>query len=291
MKPAPFVLERPDTLGAALALRANDDIDSVALAGGQSLLPLMNLRLTTPELVIDLNRVRELDHVGFDDGRLIVGAMTRQSKVEQAAEVRDRLPALARTVALIGHRTIRNRGTIGGSLCHADPAAELPALALALDAELVATSGRGSRVVSAYDFNQGYLTTDLDSTELLTEVRWPLPGRRSVFASSQFLRRAGDFALAGALVLLDRGPSGEIEKARVVAYGGISRPTRLGEVEEALQSSPGQIDPSGLAELCGSLVAPASDLHGAADYKRRLFEVTCRRALTEAVEQFGGGGR
>src|SRR5690606_33865263 len=132
---------------AALDLRSDDSTYAVPLAGGQSLMPLLNLRLSAPELVVDLNRVRELDHLRVDGSRLVVGSMRRQAAVEDDPEVRKRLPALTEMIGLIGHRTIRNRGTIGGSICHADPSAELPALAMALSAEMVATSATGSRVI------------------------------------------------------------------------------------------------------------------------------------------------
>ena len=289
MKPARFVLEQPDTVDGALQLRADESVYSVALAGGQSLMPLLNLRLSTPDLVIDLNRVGELSHLRFEDSHLVMGSMTRQAAVEDHPGVRERFPQLANVVSLIGHRTIRNRGTVGGSLCHADPSAELPALALAADAELVAASTSGSRVISAADFNQGYLSTDLDPTELLTEIRWPLPGGHSIVGSSQFLRRSGDFALAAILVLLDVGLSGDVEKARVVAYGSISRPTRLEAVERALLEDSGKASPAELASLCESLVEPSADMHGSADYKRRLFNVMCRRALEQAVDKLRGG--
>lgn len=291
MKPAPFVLEQPDTLAAALDLRSDDSAYAVPLAGGQSLMPLLNLRLSAPELVVDLNRVEELDHLRFDGSHLVVGSMRRQAAVEDDPEVRKRLPALTEMIGLIGHRTIRNRGTIGGSICHADPSAELPALAMALSAEMVATSVTGSRFIPAADFNHGYLSTDLDATELLTEIRWPLPSQRSVFGSAQFVRRSGDFALAAVAVVIDVGRGGDVEDVRVVAYGSLSRPTRLEPVEQAIRDDPGRASISELGELCGALVRPGADMHGSAAYKRRLFEVMGRRALDQALASYEGGSR
>lgn len=291
MKPPAFVLERPATLDEALRLRADDSTYAVLLAGGQSLMPLLNLRLSAPDLVVDLNRIEELDHLRVEGSRLVVGAMTRQATVEDDPTVRERLPALQHMVGLIGHRSIRNRGTVGGSLCHADPSAELPALAMALGAEMVATSTNGSRTIAAADFNLGYLSTDLEPSEMLTEIHWPLPAYRSVLGNAQFVRRSGDFALAAVLVTMDVAASGAVEQARVVAYGSLSRPTRLEPIEEALRAAPASVDSGELGELCGSLLEPGSDMHGSTDYKRRLFTVMCRRALDQALADFHGGSR
>lgn len=289
MKPSAFVLEQPATLEEALRLRADDSTYAVLLAGGQSLMPLLNLRLSAPDLVVDLNRIAELDHLRVEGSRLVVGAMTRQARVEDDPTVRERLPALRRMVGLIGHRSIRNRGTIGGSLCHADPSAELPALAMALGAEMVAASTDGTRRIAAADFNLGYLSTDLEPSEMLIEIHWPLPVHRSVLGSAQFVRRSGDFALAAVLVTIDVDASGAIEQARVVAYGSLPRPTRLEPIEEALRADPSRVDTGELGEVCGSLLEPGSDMHGSTEYKRQLFTVMCRRALDQALADFHGG--
>jgi carbon-monoxide dehydrogenase medium subunit len=188
-------------------------------------------------------------------------------------------------VSMIGHRTIRNRGTVGGSLCHADPSAELPALALAADAEFLASSSAGTRVIPVADFNHGYLSTALDATEVLTEIRWALHSGRDVVGSAQFVRRSGDFAIAAVVVLLRLSAHGSVEKARVVAYGSLTRPMRLEAVEEALAEDPSSVSAREMAQVCRSLVQPSSDLHGGAEYKRQLFAVMCRRAIEDVVQQ------
>lgn len=289
MKPAPFELAQPDTLEQALQLRSDDSIFSVALAGGQSLMPLLNLRLSRPELVIDLNRLDELSQLRVDGDRLIVGAMTRHATLEDDPQVGARIPALSRMASLIGHRAIRHRGTIGGSLCHADPSAELSALATAMDAELVVRSVNGGRTIMESDFNLGYLSTALEPDELLTEIRWPLTPHRTAFGSAQFLRRSGDFAVAAVLALLECGPDGDVATARVVAYGSVPRPIRLTEVEQALVGDPRTADVSALAEIGAATLEFGADIHGSADYKRQLFTVMGRRALTQAIKDWERG--
>src|SRR4051794_34571709 len=175
LKPPPFEYLAPTTLDEAVALRAEHADDCVLLAGGQSLMPLLNLRLARPAAVIDLGRVAELAGIRELDGGLAIGAMTRQRTAELSTLVGERCPLLVQALRYVAHVTIRNRGTIGGSLAHADGAAELPAVALALGAELVARSTRGERAIAARDFFQGFFTTSLEPDELLTEVRFPAP--------------------------------------------------------------------------------------------------------------------
>jgi CO/xanthine dehydrogenase FAD-binding subunit len=284
MKPSPFELMRPTSLGEALEFRANDQRHTVVLAGGQSLMPLMNLRLSMPEVVVDINGVSELDRLELTDSEVRVGAICRQHTVESSAQVRRALPILPALVRRIGHRTIRNRGTVCGSLAHADPAAELPALATAVDAGLVARSLRGVRAIPAADFFNGYLSTALEADEILIESRWPRRFACAVFGHADFTRRAGDFALAAVLVvaLPGSGPAG-VSDVRVVAYGSVPRPIRLREVEGILTDGPWD---DALVEFASRAlrdgVMPTGDIHGSVDYKRHLFGVMCTRAIHRA---------
>jgi CO/xanthine dehydrogenase FAD-binding subunit len=281
MKPPAFEYFAPSSLDEALALRAEHGSDSAVLAGGQSLMPLLNLRLTFPTVVIDLGRVEELAGIRPANGGIAVGAMTRQRQAERSDMIRERSPLVIQAVRQIGHPTIRNRGTIGGSLAHADPAAELPAAALALGAELVARSTRGERTIPAHDFFQGFLTTALEPHELLVEVRFPEARGGSSF--QEVTRRHGDFALVGvaAIVMLD----GEtIRDARLALMGVGPKPVRASEAEAMLMGA----RPSGAlfaeaAEKAAARLEPSSDLHATADYRRRVAAVLARRALAEAT--------
>ncbi len=281
MKPPAFRYVAPATLDEAVALRAEHGSDSAMLAGGQSLIPLLNLRLAFPAVVIDLGRVTELVGIRSADGGLAVGAMTRQRNVERSDLARERAPMVGQAVRLIGHPAIRNRGTIGGSLAHADPAAELPAAALALGAELVARGPRGERVIPADAFFRSYLTTALEPDELLVEVRLPAVNGRSSF--QEVTRRHGDFALVGAvaLVVLD---GGRIRDARLVLMGVGPTPVRAAAAETVLTGA----EPSEalFAEAAREAVAglePTSDIHATAAYRRRVAAVLARRALMEAA--------
>ena len=281
MKPPAFRYVAPSTLDEAVALRGEYGSDSAVLAGGQSLIPLLNLRLAFPAVVIDLGRVTELAGIRPADGGLAVGAMTRQREVERSDLARDRAPIVGQAVRQIGHPAITNRGTIGGSLAHADPAAELPAAALALGAELVARGPHGERAIRAEDFFRSYLTTALEPDELLVEVRLPAMSGRSSF--HEVARRHGDFALVGAaaIVAVD---GGRIRDARLVLMGVGPTPVRARTAEALLMN----VEPSEavFAEAAREGVAglePTSDIHATGDYRRRVAAVLARRALVEAA--------
>jgi carbon-monoxide dehydrogenase medium subunit len=281
MKPPAFQYVAPSTLDEALALRAEHGFDSALLAGGQSLIPLLNLRIAFPAVVIDLGRVKELTGIRSADGGLAIGAMTRQCQAECSDLVRERAPLVVQALHQIGHGAIRNRGTIGGSLAHADPAAELPAAALALAAELVVRSTRGERTIPADDFFRSYLTTALEPDELLVEVRLPAVNGGSSF--QEVARRHGDFALVGAaaVVALDVGA---IRDVRLVLMGVGPKPVRAAWAEAMLRNV--QPSEAAFAEAAQAAVAglePTSDIHATADYRRRVAGVLARRALVEAA--------
>jgi len=281
MKPPAFEYFAPSSLDQALALRAQYGSESAVLAGGQSLIPLLNLRLTFPSVVIDLGRVAELAGIRSADGGLSIGAMTRQREAEHSDLVQRRSPLLVKALRQIGHPTIRNRGTIGGSLAHADPAAELPAVAAALGAELVARSTRGERTIPVGNFFDGFLTTSLQPDELLVEVRLPAVKGGSSF--KEVARRHGDFALVGvaAVVALNQGT---IEDARLAFLGAGPTPVRATEAEATLRGArPHEAAFAEAAEKAAVRLEPSSDIHATADYRRRVAAVLARRALLEAT--------
>jgi CO/xanthine dehydrogenase FAD-binding subunit len=243
VKPAPFEYAAPASVDEALGLLGDD---ARVLAGGQSLVPLLNFRLARPERLVDINGLSELAYLRASDGRLRIGALTRQAALERSPLVAERWPLLAQAIRLVGHPQIRNRGTVGGSIAHADPAAELPVAFSALDARLHAASGRGTRTIAAGDFFLGPLTTALEPDELLTEIEVPpLPdGARTAFV--EHARTHGDFAIAGAAVVVAPGAD-----ARIALLGAGPAPLRAGDAERALREG---ADAREAARLAAALV-------------------------------------
>lgn len=286
MKPAPFELHIPSTVSEAVGLLASHADEAKVLAGGQSLVPLLALRLTRFEHLVDLNRIEALQGIDREDGWLSIGAMTRQAAVENDPEVAATVPLLHRALPLIGHFQIRNRGTVGGSIVHADPASELPAVALALDAELVATSAAGSRVIAARHFFMGMWTTALAEDELLTAVRLPVWGGRCGFAVEEFARRHGDFAIAGVACGVQVDDKGDIARAAIALFGMGRAPVRAEAAEAALVGEAATAtDVQAAAAVAVEATAPADDIHGTADYRRRVARHLTARALTNAIEE------
>ncbi|MCP3983098.1 MAG: xanthine dehydrogenase family protein subunit M [bacterium] len=291
MKPARFEYAAPDTLGEAVSLlerHADDDVK--ILAGGQSLVPLLNMRMARPELLVDLNRIAELQYIREDGEWLAIGAMTRKRAVEESDLVRRRQPALLAATQLVGHPQIRNRGTVGGSMAHADPAAEYPALALVLGAELRVVGPGGERSITADEFFKGYLMTAMEPVEVLTEVRVPVLAPGTGWSFMEVARRHGDFALGGATATVRLDASGSFSEVRIVLFGVSGSAVRLGGVEERLV---GQRPGDALFREAGaaaseSLEEPLSDVHASAEYRRNLAGVLTIRALGEAVTRAGG---
>ena len=290
MKPAPFSYHAPTTVGEAVSLLGDLGDEARVLAGGQSLIPLMNFRLAQPAHLVDVNPVSELDYVRNDDGWLSVGARTRLSAAEASREVAERAPLLLEALHMVAHPPIRHRGTVGGSMAHADPAAELPVVALAMDGEMVVGSSRGTRAVAAADFFKGPFSTDLDAGELLTECRfqtWPGEGTGSAFL--EFTRTHGNFAVVGAAALVHL--EGErIDRAAVALCGVGGRPVRAALAEQGLL---GQVPTTELvaaaAESAAAGLEPASDVHGSGDFRRKLARVYVGRALALAIARARGG--
>ncbi len=288
MKPAPFRYFAPQTLDEALSLLAEHGYDAKALAGGQSLVPAMNFRLAQPAVLVDLNRIPELAFVqAADDGGLRIGAMTRQRTLERDPLVEARAPLIHAAMPHIAHAQIRNRGTIGGSLAHADPAAELPAVALALDASFRLRSQRGERWVAASEFFVSLFTTALEPDELLVEVALPPPLPRTGWAIQEVARRHGDYALVGVATALTLDEAGRCRQARIALLSVGDGPV-LAKKAAALLA--GERPTPDLITTVAETVArdeidPASDIHASAAYRRHLAKVLTRRALTEAFER------
>lgn len=280
----PFEYAAPASVDEALALLARHGADAKVLAGGQSLVPLLNYRLARPRFVVDVNDL-PLDEIRVDAGRVRLGALVRHSTLAASAVVARECPLLTEAAALIGNVRVRSLGTVGGSLAHADPAAELPLAMVALDARFELRSARGSRTVEVRDFFSGYLTTVLRPDELLTSVDAPTT-RGAGTAVEEFSRRPGDFALVAvaAIVTIDR--QGRVENARV-AIGGIDGvPRRIPAVENALRGEPPATDRiARAAELARAEVTPQSDAFASGEYRTLLAGVLTKRALARAVSR------
>jgi carbon-monoxide dehydrogenase medium subunit len=282
MKPAPFTYHDPRSRDELMALLGSLD-DVKLLAGGQSLMPMLNLRLVAPSHVIDLNRIADLAAIRIDATHVEVGAMTRQAALKASDELAAVTPVIRQALAHVGHLQTRSRGTIGGSCCHLDPAAELPALCLLLDAQFSVLGTDGLRSVAAHDWFQGPLQADIGERELLQAIRWPRwpEGHGSGF--HEFARRRGDFAVAGAAALLDRAADGSVRRAAAVVFGVAERPVRLAGFEAAVVGK--RIDQTTLAlaaEEAAALEA-MEDAHVSAAYRARMGAMVVRRALGEAA--------
>jgi carbon-monoxide dehydrogenase medium subunit len=285
MKPAPFEYFDPRSIGEAVSLLKEHEDEAKILAGGQSLIPLLNMRVARPEVLVDVNKVAGLDYVREVDGGLAVGALTRHRTVERSALVQSRQPLLHAATRFIGHPQIRNRGTIGGSLVHADPAAEYPAVALVLGAEIRATGPEGERTIEAEDLFVTYLTTALEPTEMVTEVRLPALSARMGWSFMEVARRHGDFALAGVAVTVTLGSGGTCSEARIALFGVGPTPLRVREAEQMVV---GGKPSEKLFEQVGQKASeeiddPLSDIHASAEFRQHLAKVLTRRALAEAV--------
>jgi len=281
--------EAPTTVAEAVDLLAEHGDEASVLAGGQSLIPLLALRLARPAVLIDINGVDELAGVSATDGRVAIGAMTREYVAEESQTVADAVPLLAAALPLIGHEAIRSRGTIGGSLAHADPAAELPAVARALDAEFVVRGPSGERVIPAAQWFEGYLTTSRRPDELLVEVRFPTARGHTGVSFTEVARRHGDFAIVGLAASLVLS-GGVISEARL-AFAGVSEvPVRAAAAEELLageRPSAELFDEA--ARRATEDLDPPADLHGSSDYRKTVAAAVVRRGLRAAADNAARG--
>jgi CO/xanthine dehydrogenase FAD-binding subunit len=295
MKPAPFDYHAPGSVPEVLDLIAEQGDDARVLAGGQSLVPMLNMRLIRPRVLISLRRLRELDFVRRQNGTVVVGSMTRQATLEASPDVREVCPVVVDALHFVGHPTIRNRGTLGGSIAHADPAAELPAVLVALDGRVVLASRRGSRSVAAADFFKGLMATDARPDELITDIQFPAVGAaqdRRGHGFEEVSRRHGDFAVAGVAVAVALDASTRVTDARIALLGVEARPRRCTRAEQELVGQPWRGERlAELAELAAGGLDPLSDHHASGEFRVHLAKVLTRRALAAAYERASGSGR
>lgn len=285
MKPPRFDYHAPSSVEEALGLLTRYGGDAKVLAGGQSLVPLLNFRLAQPAALVDLNRIGALSYIREHDGEVRLGAMTRQRAVEFSPVVARRLPLLGEATALVAHLPIRTRGTIGGSLAHADPSAEYPAVLAALEGTVVARGPRGERVLTAPELFRSYLTTSLEPDEILTEVRLPAMAPGSGHAFEEFSRRQGDYAIVGIAAVVTR-QGDRCTAARLATAGVGPVPVRLRAAEEILERDGlGARAVEAAAARAAELVDPESDLHASAAYRRNLTRVLTARALGRAIRR------
>ena len=287
LKPAPFEYHAPDTAADAANLLAELGDGAKLLAGGQSLIPMLALRLAVFEHLVDIGRIAELSGIERRGGGLWVGAGTTEAAVETSAEVASAVPLLAKATPLIGHFQIRSRGTLGGSIAHADPAAEYPAVALALDADMEVVSPRGRRTIAASDFFDGLWSTTMEPDEILVGVSFPIWSGRSGFAVEEFARRHGDFAIAGAAIAVELDGDDRIERCAIGLFGLGSTPERATAAEAELAGRPVtdvELEAVGRLAMAGLQSVP-SDLHGSAEYRKRVGAAMVARAWTAATTE------
>ena len=288
MKPAPFKYYAPTTVQEGLALLAEHGYDAKVLAGGQSLIPTMNFRLAQPAVLVDLNNVPELFYINPDDqtGGLLIGAMTRESQVEHSPLVAERAPLITETMPHIAHEQIRHRGTFGGCMAHADPAAELPTIAVALKAKMKVRGQAGERWVPAEEFFISLFTTVLMPDELLMEVAIPPRPARTGWSFMEVARRHGDYALAGVAATVTLDSQNRCDEARLVYVSVGDRPENAVEATAVLQGQELTAEAvEAAAETAAAYVDPVKDIHASVAYRRHLVQILTRRALTKATER------
>ena len=283
MKPAKFEYHAPASVDEALAILGRYDGEARVLAGGQSLVPMMNFRLATPKAIIDLNRIAGLSYIEEDGEVVRIGSMTRQRRLEFDPQVAVKLPLLREALRWVGHLPTRSRGTIGGSIAHADPSAEIPMVLQALEGEVVARGPQGERRIPAQNLFHAALTTSLAPLEIITEVRFPAMPVQAASAVEEFARRKGDFAIAAVAVTLLR--DGErCTKARLATAGVGPTSIRLRDAEAVLeQKGLGEDAIAEAADKAKAQVDPVSDLNGSAEYRRHLTGVLASRAVLKAI--------
>ncbi|MFC5994673.1 FAD binding domain-containing protein [Pseudonocardia hispaniensis] len=284
MKPAPLDYVRATSVAHAVQVLADNDGDAKVLAGGQSLVPLLAMRLAQPTVLVDLGSLDELSYVRDEGSHLEIGAMTRTRTVETSQLVAEAVPLLPAALSHVGHVPIRNRGTVGGSTAHADPAAELPAVLRALDANIVVAGPSGSRTIGAADFFEGFLATALAPEEIITALRVPKSARGTRVAVQEFARRHGDFAIVAVFTAVELGANGEIADARIAVAGAGQVPVRASAAEALLSGQ--EASPTLLRAAAAEVAAatrPLDDIHATADYRKKITAVLARRCLEQAL--------
>jgi aerobic carbon-monoxide dehydrogenase medium subunit len=281
MKPTRFHYHAPTTTTEAVGLLAEHGDEAKVLAGGQSLVPMLSLRLASFGHLIDLNRIPGLSAIGRSNGHLRVGAMTRQAVAEHSADVASHAPLVARALPHIGHFQIRNRGTVGGSIAHADPASELPAVALALEATMEATGVSGTRRIAASDFFVSTWETSLADGEVLSAVEFPVWDGRCGWAIEEISRRHGDFALVGTTVGV-QVTNGAVSRAAIALFGVAGTPVRARAAEAALLAG---ADPAEAGRVAANELHPSDDIHASGSYRKQVAAVVVRRAIVKAMQE------
>ncbi len=290
MKPAPFEYRVPDSIEQALSLLKEHGDEAKLLAGGQSLVPAMNFRVVQPTVLIDLNRIKELDTIHEEGQVLRIGAMTRERNLEFDPLIAKRIPLMSEGILHVAHPQIRNRGTFGGSLANADPAAELPVLAIALDARLKARNANAERWINAQDFFVGMFTTALAPDEILVEIEIPFMPAHTGFSFMEVAPRAGDYALMGVAALVTLDQKGKCQQAKLVYLNAGDGPV---EAKEAANLLKGQAPDDKAIESAAAMASekeinPFGNIHASPDFQRHLARVLTQRALKQAIERAGG---
>jgi len=290
MKPSAFEYHNPQSVEEAVELLDRYGDEAKIIAGGQSLVPMMNFRLARPEILIDINGIKELEYIKSEGDELVIGALTRERDIEKSPLVMEQFPFLAQAISYIGHSAIRNRGTIGGSLVHADPSAELPTALCALNGKLKVVGPSGEKILEPEEFFLTYLTTSLEPSDLLTEVRIPALPEKTGWSFSELSRRSGDFAIVAVGILLFSEAPGVCREARIAMGGVAATPMRAQEAEALLAGQ----------ELSEDLIAKAAlqaaeetdtepDYHASAEYRMDMARVFVKRGLQEAWNMLNGG--
>lgn len=284
MKPAPFTYHAPTSLSDAVALLTQHGDDAKVMAGGQSLVPLLSLRLAMISHIVDINNVPGLDTIEVKGDEVRISALVRQADAEHSEVIAQNTPLVAKALPNIGHFQIRNRGTVCGSIAHADPSSELPAVALTLDATMEVVGPNGSRDVAARDFFESIWTTTLQSDEILAAVRFPIWKGNCGHGISEVARRHGDFAMVGATASIER-EGNAIKRASVALFGVGSTAIRVPSVETALVAGGMNTDVVAATRAAGAALDPTEDLHATADYRRRVAAVVMQRAIADALKE------
>ncbi len=286
MKPPPFQYYDPSTVADAVGLLARLE-NAKVLAGGQSLMPMLNMRYVLPDHIIDINKIAALSYLREENGALVTGAMTRQRDLEFSDAVKARYPLLHEAIMNVGHRQTRNRGTVGGSLCHLDPSAEIPTVAAAVDATVSVTGPKGNRDIAFAEFPAGFMSPAIDADELVVGVRFPAWPKGHGYGFVEFARRHGDFAIASAAALLEEDANGKIKRASLTLGGVATAPVRMRNVEKVLVGQTASEDVfKDACEECRKIEAIA-DVHAPAAYRQHLAAVLSRRALVAAHGRVG----
>lgn len=290
MKPSAFEYFAPNTVKEAVGLLEKYEDEAKILAGGQSLVPIMNFRLGRPEVLVDINGIKDLDYINEEGEALLIGSLTRERDLELSPLVKKKCPILAEAVSFIGHVPIRNRGTIGGSLVHADPSSELPTVICCLNGEMKVVGPSGERVLAPEEFFLTYLTTSLEPSEILIEVRVPTLPQNTAWSFVELTRRSGDFAIVNVATVLFMKDDGVCREARISLGGVAPTPVRAEEAEELLS---GQVITEELIKEAGEEAAEATetepDYHASAEYRKDMARVFVQRGLHEALSRVKGG--